>query len=88
MYEDPSWSDPTREELAGALIDLVYGMSSLKEALADWHEAAAAASSNPSRLMHKRDPLSLLSALNSVRSSASSLSTYYHPRSPQSLPLS
>ncbi len=78
MYEDASWSDPTREELAGALISLVYGMNSLREALADWHEAAAAAASNPSRMMHKRDPLSLLGALNNVRSVASSVSTYYH----------
>ncbi len=54
-YEDPSWSDPTREELAEALIALVYAMNGLSNALTDWRDAALAASI-PSRMMHKRAP--------------------------------
>ena len=83
MYEDRSWSDPTREELAQALVSLVYSLDTLSRALAIWHEAAVAASM-PSRMMHKRAPPTLLDALRNVQSAASSVRTY-HPSIPSAV---
>jgi hypothetical protein len=71
VYEDLTWSNPTREELAEALIALIYAMSDLSRALTDWHDVAVAVSS-PGRKMHKRAP-PLAAALNRARSSASAV---------------